>query len=197
MVAGSRPFASSRSSAWRRVATVATRQRHAAFYLLLADEAEPNLLGPQQRQWLERLDAELDNIRAALGWARSAGEAEMGLRIGAELWRFWQLRNHELEARGDRARARVLFKESLAVHRDLGDAWGVSNSLSDLSFLAPLEAGDTETARTLLAEALAIERESGHQPRLANALEMSARLAASDGQAALATRLYACAALPR
>ena len=55
--------------------------------------------------------------------------------------------------------------------------------------------GDTETARKLLSEALEIERESGDQPRLTNALEMSARLAAADGQAALATRLYACAAL--
>jgi hypothetical protein len=65
-----------------------------------------------------------------------------------------------------------------------------------LSFLA-LEAGDAETVRTLLSEALAIEREGGHQPRLANALEMSARLAAADGQPALATRLYARAALLR
>ena len=65
-----------------------------------------------------------------------------------------------------------------------------------LSFLA-LEAGDAETARTLLSEALAIERESGHQPRLANALEMSARLAAADGQPTLAIRLYARAALLR
>ena len=98
--------------------------------------------------------------------------------------------------RGDQARAWRLFEESLAIHRDLDDAWGVSHSLSNLSFLA-LEAGDAETARTLLSEALAIERKSGHQPRLANALEMSARLAAADGQPALATRLYACAALLR
>jgi len=98
--------------------------------------------------------------------------------------------------RGDHARARRLLEESLAIHRDLDDAWGVSHSLSNLSFLA-LEADDAETARTLLSEALAIEREGGHQPRLANALEMSARLAAADGQPALATRLYARAALLR
>ena len=98
--------------------------------------------------------------------------------------------------RGDQARAWQLFEESLAIHRDLDDAWGVSHSLSNLSFLA-LEAGDAETARTLLSEALAIERESGHQPRLANALDMSARLAAADGQPALAIRLYARAALLR
>ena len=322
----------------------AVRRLHATFYLVLAEEAERALLGPRQREWLERLDSERDNIRAALDWALEAGEAEVGLRIGSALWRYWQLRNHEVEARerleellalgsgspstrataqtmigslsfvlgdfetarrvleeslpvhrrvgdarmisntlgllsvtcrdtesalalsqeglevartgddlyqeghalwhvgvalaavgelddaervleeavsfaashgnlrsvgswqktlaglaiirGDQARARRLFEESLAIHRDLDDAWGVSHSLSNLSFLA-LEAGDADTARTLLSEALAIERESGHQPRLANALEMAARLAAADGQPALAIRLHARAALLR
>ena len=70
----------------------AVRRRHADFYLALAEEAEPGLLGPQQREWLERLDAERDNIRAALTWAVETGEAEVGLRIGSALWRFWQLR---------------------------------------------------------------------------------------------------------
>ena len=50
----------------------AVRRRHAAFYLVLAEEAEPGLLGPQQREWLERLDSERDNIRAALTWALDA-----------------------------------------------------------------------------------------------------------------------------
>ena len=47
----------------------AVRRRHAAFYLVLAEEADHGLLGPQQREWLERLDSERDNIRAALTWA--------------------------------------------------------------------------------------------------------------------------------
>ena len=92
----------------------AVRRRHAAFYLVLAEEAEPGLLGPQQREWLERLDSERDNIRAALGWALDAGEAEVGLRIGSALWRFWQLRNHVAgspRATGGAARARLRLAE--------------------------------------------------------------------------------------
>ena len=77
----------------------AVRRRHAGFYLPLAEEAEPALLGPQQLSWLERLDAERDNLRAALTWATEDGEAEVGLRIGAALWRYWQLRGSATEGR--------------------------------------------------------------------------------------------------
>ena len=77
----------------------AVRGRHAGFYLPLAEEAEPALLGPQQLSWLERLDAERDNLRAALTWAAEDGETEVGLRIGAALWRFWQLRGSATEGR--------------------------------------------------------------------------------------------------
>ena len=98
--------------------------------------------------------------------------------------------------RDDRAQARRLFDESLAIHRSLDDACGVSHSLSNLASLA-LDAGDAETARALLSEALAIGGDSDPQPQLADALEMSARLAAADGQPALAIRLYARAALLR
>jgi predicted ATPase/DNA-binding SARP family transcriptional activator len=71
----------------------AVRRRHASFYLALAEEAEPALLGPQQREWLERLDSERDNIRAALTWALEAAKAEIGLRLASALWRFWHLRS--------------------------------------------------------------------------------------------------------
>jgi hypothetical protein len=98
--------------------------------------------------------------------------------------------------RGDHARASRLFDESLNLYRGLDDVWGVSNSLSNLAFLA-LEAGEAERSRELLSEALAIERESGHHVWLANALEVSARLAAGGGSFVLAIRLYARATLIR
>jgi hypothetical protein len=98
--------------------------------------------------------------------------------------------------RGDHARAWRLFDESLKIYRGVDDVWGVSNSLANLAFLA-LEAGEAETARELLSEALAVERESGHHVWLANALEVSARIAAAAGSLTLAISLYARAALIR
>ncbi len=86
--------------------------------------------------------------------------------------------------------------ESLAVHRSLDDAWGISNSLANLAFLA-LEAGDAETARVLLSEALAIERDIGDHPKLATTLRCPRRLAARRDHPALSIRLYARAALHR
>jgi predicted ATPase/DNA-binding SARP family transcriptional activator len=75
------------------------RRRHATFYLGLAEQAEPELCGRRQGAWLERLDAEQSNLRAGLAWAADSGDADIGLRLGAALWRFWQVRGHVAEGR--------------------------------------------------------------------------------------------------
>ncbi|HET7678386.1 MAG TPA: AAA family ATPase [Candidatus Limnocylindrales bacterium] len=74
------------------------RRRHAEAYLALAERCAPDLLGPDQRRWLDRLEREHDNIRAALDWAVLRGEAAIALRLAAAVWRFWQFRGHLAEA---------------------------------------------------------------------------------------------------
>ena len=90
------------------------RHRHASFFLALAEEAEPRLRGPEDLEWLERLETEHDNLRAALSWALVGGEAELGLRLAGALWTFWEARGYYGEglawlkrvlARGDRVSA--------------------------------------------------------------------------------------------
>jgi predicted ATPase/class 3 adenylate cyclase len=79
--------------------TELTRQAHAAYYLALAEEAEPELERAQQAVWLDRLEAEHDNLRAALLWSLEHAKAETGLRlVGALRW-FWMRHSHLSEGR--------------------------------------------------------------------------------------------------
>jgi non-specific serine/threonine protein kinase len=76
------------------------RERHASFFLKLAEEAESELIGPNQFAWLDRLENEVFNLRAALEWLRDAVEAERGLRLAAALWTFWVVHDRVPEGRG-------------------------------------------------------------------------------------------------
>jgi tetratricopeptide (TPR) repeat protein len=75
------------------------KRAHAAYFLTLAEEAIPELKGATQPQWLERLEAEHDNMRAALTWALERKEAELVLRLGGALSWFWWMRSHYSEGR--------------------------------------------------------------------------------------------------
>jgi predicted ATPase/class 3 adenylate cyclase len=75
------------------------RQRHAHYFLALAEEAEPEILGADQVLWLERLEAERDNFRAALGWLLERGETELALRLIGSLRRAWVARGYLSETR--------------------------------------------------------------------------------------------------
>ncbi|MBA3412882.1 MAG: tetratricopeptide repeat protein [Actinobacteria bacterium] len=75
------------------------RQRHAHYFVALAEEAEPEILGPDQVVWLERLEAERANFRAALGWSLERGDTELALRLIGSLRRAWVARGYLSETR--------------------------------------------------------------------------------------------------
>ena len=75
------------------------RRRHAEYFLTLAEEAYPELRGPDQPEWLERLEAEHDNMRAALTWASERKEAEVALGLAGALSWFWSVRGYYSEGR--------------------------------------------------------------------------------------------------
>ena len=76
----------------------ATRRAHAAYCVVLAEEADAGLVSGDREAWLTRMDLELDNCRAALDWLVSRGEREWAVRVGLGLFRYWETRGLFLEA---------------------------------------------------------------------------------------------------
>jgi non-specific serine/threonine protein kinase len=147
------------------------RLRHARYYLDLAARAEPELQGPQQVAWMDRLEAEHDNLRAALAFCledRDLGSAanadalgEIGLRLAGALWLFWQVRSYYREG-GEwlgRALARAGAEAGPARVKALGG----------LGMLAYAQY-DYARAAALFEESLALARQAGDQPGIAHAL---------------------------
>jgi predicted ATPase/DNA-binding SARP family transcriptional activator len=71
-----------------------SRDRHVAFFLRLAEAAEPKLRGAEQLAWLERVVTEHDNMRTALAWSLESGKSEGTLRLAGALAYFWELRGY-------------------------------------------------------------------------------------------------------
>ncbi|MFI9550648.1 BTAD domain-containing putative transcriptional regulator [Nonomuraea endophytica] len=76
----------------------AVRDRHARFFLHLAETADPYLRTAGQLPWLARLGAERDNLAAAIRWAAESGDADLAVRLGVALSWFWFLRDHPPES---------------------------------------------------------------------------------------------------
>ena len=106
-----REYGSEQLSAHSEAAAI--RQRHAAYYLALAEEAAIAITGPEAANGLARLDDEHDNLRAALRWARERGDRVTALRLAGALWRFWAQRGHLSEGRR-------WFTEAFALPGDAG-----------------------------------------------------------------------------
>ncbi|HVG95609.1 MAG TPA: tetratricopeptide repeat protein, partial [Chloroflexota bacterium] len=94
-----REYARDRLTGEGPAAGAAVRRRHAAWFLDFAETAALELGGGAQSRWLNRLEAEQDNLRQALRWAVEAGAAATGLRLGVALWRFWNAHSYLTEGR--------------------------------------------------------------------------------------------------
>ncbi len=141
------------------------RRRHAEFFRDLAEEAQPFLTRENQMTWLDTLDHETDNMRAALDWAERAESPEdvrTGMRQGAALWRFWQLRMQLPEGRSKLERLLSLPGAQL---RDAAR----SRALGALGSIAYWQR-DYEHVAEPYDEALAIAREVGDARLLSWAL---------------------------
>jgi len=172
------------------------RDRHAAEFLTFAEEGERQLTGPGEKAWLELLDLEQNNIRAAMDWySRSA--PELALAIAVAMRPFWSARGHFTEGRqrlrtlldlvgdptplrvralncagwlatdqGHYAEAKACLDESIALSRRIGDRHGEGIALSHLG-RSIIASGHPEEASPFVEEGLTILRETGNSTDLA------------------------------
>jgi predicted ATPase/class 3 adenylate cyclase/Tfp pilus assembly protein PilF len=125
---------------------------HAAYFVSLASEAEPHLMGRSAAEWLDRFEDEHDNVRAALAWLRERGDAAQAIRLAGALWRFWWLRGHIGEGREELEAALALAEPDDPALKSARAA-----ALDGAGALAETQ-GDYDRAQTLHEQALAISR---------------------------------------
>lgn len=173
-------------------------ERHLLYFEDFATEAEKGCNGHEQVAWLNRIELEHDNFRAAL---RFPTRSDAPLRIASDLAIFWMIRGHAEEGRalaaqlladhpdadpliiawvdtlagnlaqaaGDPQSARAPFERALAYFRSIDDRKNISALLTNLSTIY-LHAGDLPGARSALESSIQISRELGRAQTLAPAL---------------------------
>jgi predicted ATPase/DNA-binding SARP family transcriptional activator/DNA-binding CsgD family transcriptional regulator len=148
------------------------RDRHGAYFLALAEEAEPKLTGEQQAVWVERLEAEHDNLREALSRFLEWREGRTALRLGAALWRFWHVRGYLSE--GAKWLKRVLVEVEPAA------SGARVKALEGMGWTFQYQ-GDQERAKATYEEMLVLSRELGDKGNVATALNSLGTVAAMQG----------------
>ncbi len=193
-------------------------RRHARYFLLLLERTQAELYGPQQAEWMARLESEHENFRTALSWASQSRDndldrLELGLRMAGLLGWLWRWRgyitegrqwlaalltrydlmagaiaeNSTISLRGARAGALLVagelawdqadydlgyayLVESVRIHRDLGDRYGLALALSALGTRLPRSGRDFSESDALLQESLALFQALGDKRGIAETL---------------------------
>jgi tetratricopeptide (TPR) repeat protein len=154
------------------------RRRHADF-LALAEEAEP-YARRVDADWLERLDRELGNLRAALDWLESAGETQLVLRLAGALDDFWVAKGHVSEG-SRRVEAALAADDSPTAAR--------AKALNTAADLAVGHA-DVAHARLRAGQALVLHRQLGDDWGAAGSLFLLGHAAADDEEYETASALW-------
>jgi predicted ATPase/class 3 adenylate cyclase len=150
-----------------------TRDRHASFFLEMAEAAEPHLRGLERKRWLDQLELDHDNLRAALRRALDASHTDNGMRLVAALWRFWHLHGHLAEGRR-------WAEEVLALPGSSARSAARAKALTALGGLA-YWMEDVPATRRAYEEALAMAREIGDRRLEAEGIYNLAYVPAYEG----------------
>src|SRR6266704_4020181 len=190
----------------------AVRRAHAAYYLRLAEAAEPQIRA-EQIQWLDQLEREHGNLQAALSWLITSEEREPALRFGGALWQFWRRQGHLSEGYGFLKRTLAASEATAAPIRakaligagvlagELGnyaqaellceEGLRLSRDLEDLRSIttslwmlgrAAYHKTEYAVARSLVEEALAVAQQVGSSWEMTHALDTLTFIAYDEGK---------------
>jgi predicted ATPase/class 3 adenylate cyclase len=157
------------------------RRQHAEHFLALSTRAAEELRGPDARTWLDALERDLDDIRAALLWSLETGEVELGLRLASALDRFWAAHEHMREGRW--------WLEQLLERTEAVPPVVRGRGAETASKLA-LWQGDYERTAELANEGAELFREAGETLRVAYCLGNAGWAYWARGETERAAALY-------
>ena len=159
------------------------RFRHRNCFLTLAEDAEPQLSGVVQKEWLDRLEAEHSNLRAALAWCeREPNGVQAGLRLTGALLYFWKIRGYFGEAR-------QCFQQVLAWDGADEATLARAKVLGGAGVIAQNQ-GEIDLAQALHEESLGIFRALGHKQGIAKTINNLGGAASARGDYSSARMLY-------
>jgi predicted ATPase/DNA-binding CsgD family transcriptional regulator len=152
----------------------AVQRAHAEYYLSLAEEAQPHLTGREQKAWLNRLEREQENLRAALSWGFEHHEAAFILRLAGALWQFWFLR-------GQWSEGRRWLEEAVSVTSKAAVNTALRAGVVYAAARLIRHQYDFERARALCEQSITLYRELGDKEGLLAALHQLGRILAFEG----------------
>ena len=158
------------------------RKRHRDWYLTFAEQGEQELAGPQQAEWFDKVEAEHDNLRAALEWSLQSGEPEAALRLATAVTRFWLTRAYSDEGRR--------WLDAGLQSRGSVAASVRARALNAAGYLAVQGQGDYASGRLLFEESLSIWRTAGDNSGVADSLHSLGLVATHQADLKTADSLY-------
>jgi non-specific serine/threonine protein kinase len=174
---------------------------HRDYYLALAEAAAPQLMAADQAAWLDRLDAELANLRAAIAFSLTQADPEPGLRLAASLREFWQARGHAaegadvlrafLDAPAGQAATLLRARALTAAARllETTDGYAIAGDYCEEALAIARAAGDEKLAAEALYERAWVLLRQGQPAAALPLIEPGLRLARGLGEAHLTGRL--------
>lgn len=157
------------------------RKRHSDFFLKLAEASEPGLRGPHQQEWMNQLDEEHNNLRAALQWNLDRGDSETALKLAGALWRYWWVHGYFHEGLN-------WLEKALSQAEASPTSWR-ARALNGAGILARAQ-GNYASARAYLQASLEIQKILADWVGVANALNSLGLLAYVQGDHTQACDLH-------